>query len=257
MRVVVCLKRVPDTAEADVKVDDSARSIVEDRLEFTINEADSYALEEALLIRERHQAEVTLVTVGSKSSEEILRMGLAKGADGAVRIEPASIDQSDALSVARLLAGWLRGREFDLVLTGCITSDVADSQVGPTLAQLLELPHAAYTVASELNDAGVQVKRELEGGLLEVKQLPLPCVLSIQTGGNTPRYASVLGIKRARGKPLDEIQPSSIGVGSVEPGTELVRIFVPEVTSSAEMIEGCAEDKAARIAAILRERGLL
>lgn len=262
MKVAVCVRRVPDTSEAEVRVDDTGKDIVKDRLAFTINEADNYALEEALLLKDSAGAEVTLVTVGAKEVNDVLRMGLAKGAARAVRIDDAGLESVDGIGLARVLGGFFKGEEpaegdrhsaFDLVLCGCIAQDVEDSQVGPALAQFLGWPHAAYVIKLEVKEGKLEVRRELEGGLLEVKEVGLPCVLTIQTGGNTPRYASILGIKRAGAKPVDE-QPAG---EAPEPGTRLLRLYKPEVVSAAEMIGGDVPAKALRVAQIVKEKGLL
>jgi electron transfer flavoprotein beta subunit len=262
VKVAVCLKRVPDIAEADVRVDESGRDVVRDRFQYTINEADNYALEEALLLKENHEAEVTLVTIGAAAATEVLRMGLAKGAARAVRIDSAGLEESDAVNLARVLAAFFRREEFDIVLCGAIAQDTEDSQVGPALAAFLGRPHATYVTSLAVADAGLTVKRELEGGWLEVKELPRPCVVTVQTGGNTPRYASILGIKRAGSKPVEELSRESLGipvgeVGAAGSGTRLLRLYMPEVTGTAAMIEGDTAEKAARVAAVLRERGLL
>jgi len=123
VEIAVCLKRAPDTAEADVKVDATGKDIVRDKLAFTINEADNYALEEALLAKEKHNANVPLVSGGAKESEEVLRMGLAKGATAATRIDSANLGETDGIGVARVLAEWFKGKTFDLIFTGCIASD--------------------------------------------------------------------------------------------------------------------------------------
>ena len=255
MKIAVCVKRVPDIAEADVRVDETGRDVVRDRFQFTINEADNYALEEALLLKENHEAEVELVTIGSAESTDVLRMGLAKGAARAVRIDDAALAGTDPVGLARVLAGFFRQEEYDLVLCGAIAQDTEDSQVGPALAELLGWPHAAYVTKLEPGDGGLTVKRELEGGWLEVKELPMPCVVSIQTGGNTPRYASILGIKRAGSKTIDEATAEEPGEAGSK--TKLVRLYAPEVTGTAEMIEGDVAEKAGRLAAIFKERGLL
>lgn len=258
MRIAVCVKRVPDISEADVKVDASGRDVVKDRFQFTINEADNYALEEALLLKEARDGEVTLVTVGGPEAVEVLRMGLAKGAARGVRIDSSGFEDADGLALARVLAGFFKKEEFDLVLTGCIAQDVEDSQVGPALAEALGWPHAAYVINLEPEGEGFRVKRELEGGFLEVKELPKPCVLSIQTGGNTPRYASILGIKRAGSKPVDDFDAAGLGLADddLKSRTRVERLFVPETESAAEFIEGDAGEKAGRLVEILKERGL-
>ena len=250
MEIAVCLKRVPDTAEADVKVDATGKDIVRDKLAFTINEADNYALEEALLAKEKHNASVTLVSVGPKEAEEVLRMGLAKGGTAAARIDSTGIDEADGVGLARVLAAWFRDKKFDLIVTGAIASDDGNSQVGPALAELLGLPHAAYVTKLDIQAGKAVVKRELEGGFLEVKELATPCVVTIQTGGNTPRYASIMGIKRAGAKPIEQAAASR-----TESKTSLVRVYVPEVVGAAQMIEGTVDEKALKMAQLLKEKG--
>lgn len=250
MEIAVCLKRVPDTAEADVKVDATGKDIVRDKLAFTINESDNYALEEALLAKEKHNANVTLISVGPKESEEVLRMGLAKGATAAARIDSAAIGETDGIGTARVLVEWFKGRKFDLILTGAIASDDGNSQVGPALAELLGLPHAAYVTKLDIQPGKLTVKRELEGGFLEVKELSTPAVVTIQTGGNTPRYASIMGIKRAGAKPIDQA-----AAAKSEAKTSLIKVYVPEVVGAAQMFEGSVEEKAGKLATLLKEKG--
>ncbi len=250
MEIAVCLKRVPDTAEADVKVDATGKDIVRDKLAFTINEADNYALEEALLAKEKHNANVTLVSVGSQPAEEVLRMGMAKGATAAARIDDAGLAGCDSIALAGVLAAWFKGKSFDLVLCGAIASDDGSSQVGPALAELLGLPHAAYVTKLEIQAGKVVVKRELESGFLEVKELALPCVVTIQTGGNTPRYASIMGIKRAGAKAIEQVAPAR-----PESKTSLIKVYVPEIVGAAQMFEGTVDEKATKLATLLKEKG--
>lgn len=260
MEIAVCLKRVPDTAEAEVKVDPTGRDIVKDKLAFTINEADNYALEEALLAKEKHNANVTLVSVGPKQAEEVLRMGMAKGATAAVRIDDADLSGSDSIALARVLAAWFKGRSFDVIFTGAIATDDGNSQVGPALAELLGRPHAAYVTKLDIQPDKLVVRRELEGGFLEVKELKRPAVITIQTGGNTPRYASIMGIKRAGAKTIDNAGSASLGlrpeaVGRAGSKTKLLKVYVPEVASAAQMLEGSTDEKAAKLAGLLKEKG--
>ena len=262
MKIAVCVKRVPDVSEADVRVDDTGLDVIRDRFAFTINEADNYALEEALLLKEDRDAEVTLVTVGGAEAVEVLRMGLAKGAARAVRIDDTGLAGGDGLSLARVLAAFFKQEAFDFIFTGCIAQDVEDSQVGPALAAYLGWTHAAYAVKLEITDEKLVVKRELEGGFLDVSELARPCVVSIQTGGNTPRYASILGIKRAGSKPVDDFDATGLGLAAEDIGpagskTRLLKLYVPEVISAAEMIEGDVSEKATRLADIMKERGLV
>jgi len=250
VEIAVCLKRVPDTAEAEVKVDSTGRDIVKDKLAFTINEADNYALEEALLAKEKHNANVTLVSVGPKQAEEVLRMGMAKGATAAARIDDAGLAEADPIALARVLAAWFKGKNFDIIFTGAIATDDGNSQVGPALAELLGWPHAAYVTKLDIQPDKLVVRRELEGGFLDVKELPKPAVVTIQTGGNNPRYASIMGIKRAGAKPIDQVAPEK-----TESKTQLIRLYVPEVTSAAKMFEGSTEEKATAMARLLKEKG--
>jgi electron transfer flavoprotein beta subunit len=252
VEIAVCLKRVPDTAEAEVKVDASGRDILKDKLAFTINEADNYALEEALLAKEKLNANVTLVSIGPKGAEEVLRMGLAKGAAAAVRIDDAGLGESDPIALARVLADYFGKHPFDVILCGAFASDDGNSQVGPALAELLARPHAAYVTKLEAQADKLVVKRELEGGFLEVKEVGLPAVLTIQTGGNAPRYASIMGIKRAGAKTIEQQAPAA-----AESLTRLVKLYVPPVTSAAQMLDGTTDEKAQKIAALLKEKGAL
>ncbi len=250
MEIAVCLKRVPDTAEAEVKVDPTGRDIVKDKLAFTINETDNYALEEALLAREKHSANVTLVSVGPKASEEVLRMGMAKGAGAAVRIDDTGLGDAEPLTLAGVLAEWFKGKNFDLILTGAIATDAGNSSVGPALAELLGLPHAAYVTKLDIQADKLVVKRELEGGLLEVKELSRPAVVTIQTGGNSPRYASIMGIKRAGAKPIEQS-----GAAAAAARTSLIRVYVPQLTGAAQMLEGTTDEKTLKLAQLLKEKG--
>lgn len=252
MEIAVCIKRVPDTAEAEVKVDGSGRDIESERLAYTINEADNYALEEALLWKERYGAGVTLVSFGPKVAEEILRMGLAKGATAAFRIDGDNLQAVDGCGVASVLRGLLAGRGFDVIMTGCVATDDGNSQVGPALAAMLGVAHATYVTKSEFVGGKVIVRRELEGGLSEVKELPLPCLIAFQTGGNSPRYASILGIKRAAAKPIEQLEPQWPG----EQRTELVRLYAPEPEASAQILEGTLEEKAQALAELLKSKGV-
>jgi electron transfer flavoprotein beta subunit len=268
LELVVCCKRVPDTSEAEVAIDASGRDIRRERLAFTINEADNYALEEALLIKEKLGGTVTLVTTGPKESDEVLRMGLAKGADKAVRVTDDKIAGSDALGLARILAKVIAPLKPDLVLTGSQASDDGQAQVGVMLGELLGLPHAAYVSKLGLKESGIgagnvtKVLRELEGGLLEALELPLPAVITVQTGINQPRYASIMGIKRAQAKELKVLDAAAAGLADCEIGdaaaqVKLEKLYVPVVESHAEILQGDVNEASARLAGVLKEKGLV
>ena len=262
MDIIVCVKRVPETAEAQVKVDASGRDIVREGLVSTINEADNYALEEALLIKERVGGTVTVVTMGPKESEDTLRMGLAKGSDTAVRLDDPSFAESDGIATARILASAIKGLAYDLVLTGCMASDDWFSQVGPALAEFLGIPHATMVTKVDLGEGKAQASRELEGGLLEVLDIQLPAVLTIQTGINEPRYASIMGIAKASKKEIAVKGLGDLGlkpdeVGKAGSKTRIEKLTLPVQEKMAELIPGTPDEAADKLSAILKERGLV
>lgn len=243
MDIIVCVKRVPETSESEVKIDSSGVNIVQEGLVFTINEADNYALEEALLIKEKQGGTVTLITMGAKESDDTLRMGLAKGADTAIRLDDPAFAGSDGIATARILAAAIKGMNFDLILTGCIASDDWASVVGPALAEMLNIPHATMVNKAELQEGGAQVFRELEGGLLEVLDIKLPAVLTIQTGINEPRYASIMGIAKASKKEIALKGMGDLGlqedqVGKKGSKTTVEKLTLPVQEKMAELIPG-------------------
>jgi electron transfer flavoprotein beta subunit len=262
MDIVVCIKRVPETAEAEIKIDASGRNIVQEGLVYTINEADNYALEEALLIKERVGGTVTVITMGQKESEDTLRMGLAKGSDMAIRLDDPAFAGSDGVATARILAACIKDLTYDLLLTGCMASDDWFSQVGPALAELLGVPHAAMVTKADLENGKTRASRELEEGLLEVLDIDLPAVLTIQTGINEPRYASIMGIAKASKKEITVKGLGDLGlktdqVGEAGSGTRVEKLTLPVQDKMAELIPGSPDEAAGTLSAILKERGLV
>ncbi len=238
MNIVVCVKQVPETAEAEVKLAPDKRGIVKEGLPLQINEADNYALEQALLLTEEHDGDVTVVTLGPDSADEVLRMSMAKGAAEAVRLGDHAFEGGDALATADALAAAIKEMDYDLVLTGCMSSDDGNTAVGVALAERLGVPHATYVTQMEMGDGEVVVGRELEGGLVEKLSMKLPCVVGIQTGINEPRYASIMGIAKAAKREIGMKTPSDIGLddGSVgEKGsrTRLEELSYPPVGKGA------------------------
>ena len=262
MDIIVCVKRVPETSESEVKIDASGKDILQEGLVFNINEADNYALEEALLIKEKFGGTVTLVTMGAKESDDTLRMGLAKGADTAVRLDDPAFAESDGIATARILGSAIKSMEYDLILTGCISSDDYYSIVGPALAEILGIPHASMVTKVEIEETKAQTSRELEGGLLEVLDLQLPSVITIQTGINEPRYASIMGIAKASKKEitikgLDALELTEGDVGANGSKTTIESLSLPVQEKMAELIPGAPEEAAEKLSNILKERGLL
>jgi len=262
MDIVVCVKRVPDTTEAEIAIRDDGRGIKEEGLVFDINEADNYAVEEALLLKEELGGSVTVLTVGPPEADEALRMCLAKGADRAVRLTDERFEGSDSYATARILAQAIKGMDYDLVLTGCMADDDGAAQVGVTLAEMLGIPHAALVVSTEVEDGRIKVHRELEGGLHEVLEIELPALLTIQTGINEPRYASIFGIRKAMKKEIEVLGLEDLGlaeeaVGEAGSKTSLIRLFIPEVTAQATILEGSPEEVSTELVTIFKNEGVI
>jgi electron transfer flavoprotein beta subunit len=259
MNVLVCLKRVPDTAEAAVIPDQTGKDIIKDRLTFSINEADNYALEEALLLKEKFGGTVTLLSFGPKPAEEALRMGLAKGADTAIRLWDDKFANADYFTIAKALATACKTLNYDLILTGCMATDDGYAAIGLTTAAILGLPNAIYVNKIEIQDGKAKIRRELEGGLLEVKEINLPAVLAIQTGINTPRYSSILGIKRAAAKAIQVLDCAALKLSDADfsPKTILEKLYIPIVESKAEFLEGAPDEVSVQLAKIFKEKGVL
>jgi len=262
MKTIVCIKYVPDTSEAEVKVNPDGKTVDNSRFSYDINDADNYAVEESVLIKEDKGGEVDVVSIGPKKSDVMIRMALAKGCDRAKRIEDERIADHDPLMVAKVLAGAIKSEEFDLIMTGCMANDDGHMSTGVALAEELGVNHASMVKKVEVLDGKVKAHRELEGGLMEVVELELPAVLTIQTGINEPRYAPIRGIRQAQKKELSVAGLDDLGIDPAEVGAEasqvvLENLYIPEVESAAEFIEGEPEEKAEKLASILVKGGLV
>lgn len=262
MKTFVCIKRVPDTSEAEVKIDASGKDVDSSKFSFDINDADNYAVEEAILIKEAKGGTVKVLSMGEQDADLMIRMALAKGGDSAIRVEDDRVNFMDPLKVAKVLAAAIKQEECDLVLTGCMASDDGQMAVGVALAEELGINHAAMVKKVEVEDGKVKAHRELEGGLSEVVEITLPAVLTIQTGINEPRYAPIRGVRAAQKKELKVLNLDDLGLDAGEVNedsslVELEKLYVPEVTSRAEIIEGEPEEKAEILANKLMKGGIL
>jgi len=262
MDIIVCVKQVPVTAEAEVMVDSSGRDIKKDRLVFDVNEADNYAVEEALQLTEKFGGTITLVNLGPESADKTLRSLLAKGTHEAVRLTDEHFDESDAYVTARILAAALKSLSYDLVLTGCYSSDLGYSQVGAALAELLGIPHATMVIGLEVLDGKIKVERELEGGTHERLEIDLPALLTIQTGINEPRYASILGLRKAMKKPIKVLTLTDLGLAEGEVGRDGSKVFldtlsVPPKGEGAQILEGGPDEVSQKLVDIFREKGVV
>jgi len=257
MDIIVCVKRVPLTQEVDLEIDPQKRDIKKGMLAFAINEWDNYAIEEAVLLKEKFEGTITAVTVGGEDDEEVLRRCLAMGADRAVRIEPGGI-QMDSYVTSKILASAIKDLPHDLILTGVQADDDNRGAVGTLLAAHLGLPHSAVVNRVEVEGKGAKIKIELEGGTEEVAQIALPALLTIQTGINEPRYVSIMGIRKAAKKELKVVALESLGLteDDLTCRTTVEEIFLPPETEGAEFIEGDPAAVAESIFRILKEKGV-
>jgi len=259
MNIVVCVKNVPFTQEADLVLDHSGRDIRKDNLVWEINEWDNYAVEEAVRIKERFGGVVTAVTLGNEDDEEVLRRCLAMGADDAVRIDPGDL-RLDAWITAAILSTVIGTIPHDLVLTGVQSGDLNHGAVGALIAERLGLPHAAVVDGLDLGggagDGTAEVTIELEGGQDEAATVTLPALFSIQTGINEPRYVSIMGIRRASKLDIRVVDAGSLGLSptDLEPALVIEEMYPPPETGGAEMLKGDAGSLADQILRIVHEK---
>jgi electron transfer flavoprotein beta subunit len=258
VKIVVPVKQVANLDDDFELLDDDA-GVDPDFIEWELNEWDAFSLEAALEMGEAAgDSEIVVVSVGGEEADEGLRTCLAKGADRAVRVWDEALRGADALAVARVLAAVVEPESPDVVLCGVQSSDAVNGATGVALAAHLGLPHVAVVTALRVDDGSVTVDRELEGGLVEVVRVGLPAVLTIQTGINEPRYATLRAIKQARDKPLDVLGLADIGLEedavTAAAGARVRRLGHHEKGEGAEMLSGSPDEIAARIAEIVKER---
>src|SRR5215468_9610686 len=245
MKIVVAIKQVP-ARDSQLRIAASGKWIEESDLTHEINEPDAYALEEALQLKEKHGGEVVVLCLGPARASQTIREALAKGADRAIHIEEEDAGAFDPLASARLLAAALKTESPDLVLTGLQSDDLGYGQTGPILAELLGLPHATIIMEVEKQDGGIRVKRELEDGWFQHVEMPLPALLSIQSGISKLRYATLMGIKKAKTKEVRRLSAGELG-GKPTAAVTLDRIYLPERTKKTQVFEGEPKEAAAKL----------
>lgn len=245
MKIIVAIKQVPER-DAQVRIDDAGQWIDESGLQWALNESDAYALEEALQLKEKHGGEVVALCAGPERAGSTIREALAKGADRAIHIDCDDLASRDALGVARLLAAAIQPETPDLVLTGLQSEDLGLGQTGVILAELLGLPHATLILQVEKTESGLRVKRELEEGWFQTIELNFPALLTIQSGGNKLRYATLMGIKRAKTKEVRRVAVAELGVDAV-PVVLLDRIALPHKQKTTQMLPGSPQEAAAAL----------
>ncbi|MBI5086808.1 MAG: electron transfer flavoprotein subunit beta/FixA family protein [Acidobacteria bacterium] len=250
MKILVALKQVP-ARDSVLKIDSAGRWLDESDLSFEINEPDAYALEAALQLRDQQGGEVVVLCAGPGRAVTSIREALAKGADRALHIEEDALGSYDSLSLGRLLAAAAAAEQPDLILTGLQSDDLGSGQSGVVMAELMGLPHATIIMAVEITGSGLRVKRELEGGWFQHVSMPMPAVLTIQSGINKLRYATLMGIKKAKTKEIRKLSASELGVPS-EQGAELLRVYAPQRTKQTQMLTGTAAEQAGQLVEKLR-----
>jgi electron transfer flavoprotein beta subunit len=248
MKIAVCIKQVV-TREWQLRVNEAKTWIRDQDASFELNEPDAYALEEALRLKEKHGGEVVVCSAGPARATQVIREALARGADRAIHIESDALAAADAFTVAEALASAIRDEAFDLVLTGLQSDDQGFGQVGVVLAQKLGMPHATIIMEVQASGTGLRVKRELEGGWFQWMSLPLPALLTIQSGINQLRYATLKGIMAAKKKEIRKASPAA----GASPTQRILNVYFPEKGKKTQMIEGSPAEAAKVLVKRLRE----
>ena len=246
MKIVVAVKQVP-SRDSQLRVGASAKWIDEADLTYEINEPDAYALESGLQLKEKLSGEVVVLCAGPERASQTIREALAKGADRAIHIETNQSASSDPLALARMMAKALDFEKPDLILTGLQSDDLGYGQTGVILAELLGVPHATIVMQVDKTDSGIRVKRELEDGWFQHVDMPLPALLTIQSGISKLRYATLMGIKKAKTKEVRRVTAESLGVAAAASGMTLERIYLPERSKHTQLFEGSPKEAAAKL----------
>jgi electron transfer flavoprotein beta subunit len=249
MKIAVCIKQVP-TREWQPRLDDSKTWIREADASFEMNEPDAYALEEALRLKEKHGGEVVVCSAGPARVAQVIREALARGADRAIHVEGDGLASADAFVTSAALAAAMKDEKFDLALTGLQSDDQGFAQVGVILAEKLGLPHATIIMEVLIDGSNLRVKRELEGGWFQMVSMPLPAVLTIQSGINQLRYATLKGIMAAKKKDIKKVTAaSSAGAGK----QRIVSLYTPEKGKKTQLIGGSPVEAAKELVRKLRD----
>jgi electron transfer flavoprotein beta subunit len=248
MKIVVCLKQVA-AHDAPLRLNAAGTWIQEADLSFAINEPDLYALEEALRLKEKHGGEVVVCCLGPARAQAAIKEALAKGAERALHLDNPALEGLDPCGVARALAQAIRKENPDLVLTGLQSDDWGYAQTGVLLAELLGFPHSTIIMEIQVNGNALKVKRELEAGWFQWIEMPLPALLTIQSGINKPRYATLKGIMAAKNKPIQKLTPADLGLTpeDLAPRQKVSKVYVPAKKGQTEFLQGSPKEIAARL----------
>ncbi len=250
MNIFVCLKQTP-ARDSVIRPAGDEKWIDESDLTYEMNEPDAFALEEGLRLKEKHGGEVVAVSAGPERAGSAIREALAKGADRGILVEDEGFAHADTLAAAKALAAVLATESPDIILTGLQSDDAGFGQTGVVLAELLNLPHATIIMEVNASDDGIQVKRELEAGWFQNIEMPLPALLTIQSGINKLRYATLMGIKKAKKKPFDHHTAEDLGVVP-EVAQTIERLYTPVKTKETQFLEGSPKEAAEKLAEKLK-----
>jgi len=248
MKIAVCIKQVP-SRDWQPRVNEAGTWVRDEDAPFEMNEPDAYALEEGLRLKERHGGEVVVCSAGPARVSQVIREALARGADRAIHVESDDLASADGGAVATVLAGAMRDESFDLILTGLQSDDLGLAQVGVVLADRLGMPHATIIMEVKVEDGALRVKRELEGGWFQWVAMPLPAVLTIQSGINQLRYATLKGIMAAKKKEIRKVSPA----GPHRSRQRIVSLYAPQKTKQTRIIGGTPAEAAKELVKRLRD----
>ena len=251
MNIFVLMKRTFDTEE---KIVIENGQIEEEEAEFIINPYDEYAIEEAIQLRDKHGGEVTVITIGEEEAEKELRTALAMGCDKAVLINiEDDLENGDEFTTAKILAEFFEDNEYDLILGGNVAIDGGSGQVGPRVAELLDIPYVTTITKIDVDGKNVSIERDVEGDT-EVIETSLPLLVTAQQGLNEPRYPSLPGIMKAKRKPLEELEIDDIDLDEedVEPKTNVLDVFLPPEKEAGKVLEGEVEDQVKELVSLLQ-----
>jgi electron transfer flavoprotein beta subunit len=247
VKIAVCIKQVP-ARDSLLRLD--GNRVQDSDLSYEINEPDAYALEEGLQVKEKHGGEVVVICAGPERAGSTIREALAKGADRAIHVE-GELDDVDPLGTATLIAKALEAEKPDLVLTGLQSDDLGYGQTGVILAELMGLPHATIIMSVEVSGSQMKIKRELENGYFQHVEVPLPALLTMQSGSNKLRYATLMGIKKAKTKEVRKVSVEQLG-GLPAATVHTTRLFTPERSKQSQIFEGDPRQAAAKLVEKLR-----
>ena len=248
MKIAVCIKQVP-TREWQPRLNDDRTWVREQDVSYEMNEPDAYALEESLRLREKHGGEVVVCSAGPARVQQVIREALARGADRALHVEDDALGAADGFAIADALAGAMADEKFDLVLTGLQSDDQGHAATGVVLAERLGIPHSTIIMEVQVQDGGLRIKRELEGGWFQWIAMPLPALLTIQSGINQLRYATLKGIMAAKKKEIRKVAPPA----GLQRAQQVVGLAVPTKSKRTQMISGSAAEASKELVRRLRE----